>query len=93
MGTVLDFPGADPFAVDDTLTAFGFFPIVGSTAAGAVQFGCQKILRVADILPIFYIVSAFSQHCIRLIPKLLGNDGRNNFSGFILTTRCVIIAS
>ena len=84
MGAVLDFSGADPFAVDDTFAAFGFFPIVGSTAAGAVKFAGKQVLAVADILPVFDILTAAAQDSIGLIPKFFGNDSRDNFSGFIL---------
>ena len=84
MGTVLDFSGANPFAVYDTLAAFGFFPVVGCAAAGAVKFAGEQVLAVADILPVFDILTAAAQDSIGLIPKFFGNDSRDNFSGFIL---------
>ena len=66
MGTVLDFTGADPFAVNDTFTTFGFFPVVRRSAAGTVKFAGEQVIAVADILPVFYIITAAAQNSIGL---------------------------
>ena len=39
-------------------SVFAILAVVGRTAAGAVQLGCQKVLEVALALPVLYILTA-----------------------------------
>ena len=68
MGTILDFSGADPFAVDHTFAAFGFFPVVRCSTAGTIKFTGEQVFAVANVLTVFDILTAAAQDSIGLIP-------------------------
>ena len=51
---------------------------------GAVEFAGEQIGMVADALPGLYIFAAPLENGVGGVPQFLGDDGRDDFSGFVL---------
>ena len=82
--SVVDFPGADPFAVSVALLVPGFPPIIRGAAVGAEELAGQEVCVVADTLAVFHVLAAAAKDGVGLFPQFLGNNGRDDLAAFVL---------